>query len=435
MGRRGLYSDTIGRAGLEVAGTPPSTPGMWPRTSASEGHGDRDMRQRESAGASATAATLAALARERRPNGGGAGDSPGGEPSPPTPTGRRFSAIRTLFQRFGCRGTSVGAGRGSARSSSPRGSSPALSPGGASSSGGAGGQAPRTPDTARSSDAMPWRSGGGRWSAAAGESPRAGHGDREARELELAIRRTLEARRRDDAGGRSSSSRNSRPAPLRVPDEGRQGQVHGFHHRSEAFAGRSSGSGGHGGGEPPSRWLGRDEPGGGAVREGRDRGMQSRFAAAGPPAWSQHMHGMHPDEEVLMARLLAQGVRDRQQAARMVFDPTGLGGYHAGMGRGVALPAYFDDALTGERGLQEAIEQSRKAHLLHELPREEFVPERHKDLTECELCLTDYERGDELMRLPCLHLFHCACVQPWLQKSYTCPVCQTDVCEAMGLYN
>lgn len=95
--------------------------------------------------------------------------------------------------------------------------------------------------------------------------------------------------------------------------------------------------------------------------------------------------------------------------------------------------AYYSDALTGERGLQEAIEQSKKAHLMRELPREKYHPERHKGLVECELCLMDYDTGDELMRLPCLHLFHSQCVSPWLHKSYTCPVCQTDVCEAVGL--
>eukprot|EP00439_Symbiodinium_sp_Y106_P042117 s1080_g5.t1 len=67
------------------------------------------------------------------------------------------------------------------------------------------------------------------------------------------------------------------------------------------------------------------------------------------------------------------------------------------------------------------------------LPRDTFDSTRHKDLVECEICLVEYEDGDELIRLPCLHLFHVHCVTPWLQKSHCCPVCQLDVMEAYGL--
>lgn len=107
----------------------------------------------------------------------------------------------------------------------------------------------------------------------------------------------------------------------------------------------------------------------------------------------------------------------------------GAGGHFAGLSFGHGA----GDIVMSEEGLQEVIEQSRRAHLMHELPRETFDPDRHKELVECDLCLEDYKAGDELMRLPCMHLFHSACVAPWMQKSYTCPVCQTDACKAVGL--
>merc|ERR1712014_232546 len=88
-------------------------------------------------------------------------------------------------------------------------------------------------------------------------------------------------------------------------------------------------------------------------------------------------------------------------------------------------------ALAGERALQEAIEQSRMAHLLSELPHEKYNKDQHRDLIECELCLIDYEAGDELLRLPCMHLFHNDCVSPWIRKAHTCPVCQMDVYQAV----
>eukprot|EP00429_Kryptoperidinium_foliaceum_P008722 CAMPEP_0176025436 /NCGR_PEP_ID=MMETSP0120_2-20121206/12443_1 /TAXON_ID=160619 /ORGANISM="Kryptoperidinium foliaceum, Strain CCMP 1326" /LENGTH=191 /DNA_ID=CAMNT_0017358619 /DNA_START=53 /DNA_END=628 /DNA_ORIENTATION=- len=93
----------------------------------------------------------------------------------------------------------------------------------------------------------------------------------------------------------------------------------------------------------------------------------------------------------------------------------------------------FDQYTEGlnEQALQEAIESSKKQHLLGELPREKFERERHLDLAECELCLEEYKEEDELLRLPCMHLFHSKCVVPWLQKSYSCPVCNTDASQAL----
>jgi len=95
-----------------------------------------------------------------------------------------------------------------------------------------------------------------------------------------------------------------------------------------------------------------------------------------------------------------------------------------------ALGEAYTDGLN-ERALQEAIELSKKVHLLGELPREKYEHNHHMELVECELCLEEYQDGDELLRMPCMHLFHSKCVGPWLLKSYTCPICNTDANQAI----
>eukprot|EP00931_Biecheleriopsis_adriatica_P083299 TRINITY_DN56882_c0_g1_i1.p1 TRINITY_DN56882_c0_g1~~TRINITY_DN56882_c0_g1_i1.p1 ORF type:complete len:248 (-),score=28.12 TRINITY_DN56882_c0_g1_i1:157-813(-) len=115
-------------------------------------------------------------------------------------------------------------------------------------------------------------------------------------------------------------------------------------------------------------------------------------------------------------------------------------GHHYREGRGSArahsralaadqAQAWGRAAMAAEVALQEVLDQSRLAHLLSELPRDTYDVNRHKDLIECEICLVEYEEGDELIRLPCLHLFHVNCVSPWLKKSKSCPVCQIDTLE------
>lgn len=86
----------------------------------------------------------------------------------------------------------------------------------------------------------------------------------------------------------------------------------------------------------------------------------------------------------------------------------------------------------GAPAIQDAMERARRLHLLTGLPREKYSCDHHHHLGECELCLVDYENGDDLLRLPCMHFFHAGCVMPWLQKSPTCPVCQIDVCQAVA---
>ncbi|CAL1370695.1 unnamed protein product [Linum trigynum] len=45
----------------------------------------------------------------------------------------------------------------------------------------------------------------------------------------------------------------------------------------------------------------------------------------------------------------------------------------------------------------------------------------------CSICLADYKNTDVLRLLPdCGHLFHLKCVDPWLLKHPTCPVCRTS---------
>ena len=49
----------------------------------------------------------------------------------------------------------------------------------------------------------------------------------------------------------------------------------------------------------------------------------------------------------------------------------------------------------------------------------------------CSVCLQDFADADTVRTLPCLHYFHCECVDPWLMQRgrnlAACPVCKTRV--------
>ena len=55
-------------------------------------------------------------------------------------------------------------------------------------------------------------------------------------------------------------------------------------------------------------------------------------------------------------------------------------------------------------------------------------PENGKmDMTECCICLGDFELGETVRKLPCSHIFHPACIDTWLEFNTLCPLCKQDV--------
>jgi E3 ubiquitin-protein ligase SDIR1 len=48
----------------------------------------------------------------------------------------------------------------------------------------------------------------------------------------------------------------------------------------------------------------------------------------------------------------------------------------------------------------------------------------------CTICLEDFQHGNKVRTLPCLHSFHSHCVEEWLDKSRVCPNCQFDIVKA-----
>ncbi|XP_066557396.1 E3 ubiquitin-protein ligase Arkadia isoform X2 [Amia ocellicauda] len=45
----------------------------------------------------------------------------------------------------------------------------------------------------------------------------------------------------------------------------------------------------------------------------------------------------------------------------------------------------------------------------------------------CTICLSILEEGEDVRRLPCMHLFHQLCVDQWLTTNKKCPICRVDI--------
>ena len=47
----------------------------------------------------------------------------------------------------------------------------------------------------------------------------------------------------------------------------------------------------------------------------------------------------------------------------------------------------------------------------------------------CTVCMSEFEPGEELRRLPCGHQYHTACVDQWLKINKSCPMCKKQIDE------
>ena len=47
----------------------------------------------------------------------------------------------------------------------------------------------------------------------------------------------------------------------------------------------------------------------------------------------------------------------------------------------------------------------------------------------CVICLDDYKNGDEVIKIPCLHVFHYKCILEWFNNKNFCPICKFELKE------
>jgi len=45
----------------------------------------------------------------------------------------------------------------------------------------------------------------------------------------------------------------------------------------------------------------------------------------------------------------------------------------------------------------------------------------------CVICLGDFEPGDSVTTLPCVHMFHTECIKTWFKSNNHCPVCKFEI--------
>lgn len=132
------------------------------------------------------------------------------------------------------------------------------------------------------------------------------------------------------------------------------------------------------------------------------------------------------EQELLFMEALACSLEEEaqeEQLVRQLFEQQGFVGFEGATPAHHASPSTLPSATQGVDQL-----------LLSTLPVSEWEggTGTGEEAEECQLCLGEYELGDRVMRLPCLHQAHEECLGTWLAKSMQCPVCKIDVQECLS---
>ncbi|KAF5892520.1 synaptonemal complex protein 3 isoform X1 [Clarias magur] len=64
---------------------------------------------------------------------------------------------------------------------------------------------------------------------------------------------------------------------------------------------------------------------------------------------------------------------------------------------------------------------------IERLPAKAYDPAHNAGKTDCQICFSDYKKGEKLRILPCFHDYHVKCIDRWLKENATCPICRADV--------
>lgn len=83
---------------------------------------------------------------------------------------------------------------------------------------------------------------------------------------------------------------------------------------------------------------------------------------------------------------------------------------------------------------EEQVRIAQRIGLIQHLPKGVFncgSEPSDKKFKECVICMLDFEFGNPIRFLPCLHIYHVDCIDAWLMRSFTCPSCMEPVDAAL----
>jgi len=136
----------------------------------------------------------------------------------------------------------------------------------------------------------------------------------------------------------------------------------------------------------------------------------------------------------LVANLANQGANQAGNEARLTFhiNNDGVGGIFQ------AFHGHPSDYAWGEGGIDAIVTQllnqfdgNQAEGVSNEdiarIPMSDVTDKQVENGTQCTTCMETFGKGEKVAQLDCQHIFHKPCIEPWLVRHNTCPICRQVV--------
>ena len=90
------------------------------------------------------------------------------------------------------------------------------------------------------------------------------------------------------------------------------------------------------------------------------------------------------------------------------------------------------DAMTYEQLLQLEdnmgnVNKGLSIQQIQEIPIIKYRKYKSNGISQCIICMEEFEKREKVNLLPCQHIFHINCIKQWLLKQKTCPFCKKEI--------
>lgn len=87
---------------------------------------------------------------------------------------------------------------------------------------------------------------------------------------------------------------------------------------------------------------------------------------------------------------------------------------------GPGVEEFFEHITHNDQNLPQPASRS----LIDALPTVKISKKHVRGDLTCAVCKEKFELGSRVRKLPCKHLYHSECIEPWLEQRSSCPVCR-----------
>ena len=103
--------------------------------------------------------------------------------------------------------------------------------------------------------------------------------------------------------------------------------------------------------------------------------------------------------------------------ARIMFAPRGQ------------ISSYLEDFVNSVDAFSQPSAGMTSEQIEAEMPKFEYSIDASlaNEPETCTICLEDFQKGNEVRRAPCKHLFHQGCIDGWLSEKRNCPNCKFEI--------